>query len=431
MIKKYLSKEYFLPNGITVFFIFGVLANALNYFYRILMARTLGPEGFGEFTVLISLILILTVPSAPLQIVTARFSALLGAEDPSKKLAWLFRYLNKIVFFLICGLFLLIIIFGKSIQHYLNLSSINYVYFLGLITSATLILGITRGALQGLRKFFHLSFNSLVESSLRVVLGWIFIILGFKLSGALAGFLIPIILVYFLTIYLIRGIFTGEKKDNFKISTGKKELKEIWGYVFYSFLTLFFLNILLNIDMILAKHYFSPFSAGIYSAFVTFGRAIFVLNSLLLGIMFPIVVSKHARKENCFSPLKIYCLFISFSTILILSVTAVLPKILLFFGKEYIAYHRFFLYYGLLMGIYSFIFILSYFFMAINKFKFLYILASGSILEVLLISFWHASFLQIISMFLITLIITLFGMLFLMFLERRYLGQTIEIPIQP
>ena len=412
-MKKYFLKNYFLPNGITIFFIFGALANALNYFYRILMARTLGPESFGEFTVLISLLLILTAPSAPLQIVTARFYAVLKREKYQEKVIWLFKYLNKVVFFFVGGLFFLIIIFGRGIQNYLNLSSINYVYFLGLITSVTLILGITRGILQGLRKFFHLSFNPLAESALRVILGWTFVALGFKLSGALAGFLIALIFAYFLAIYYLKDVFTKKQKNNFQLRIEKKEQKEIWRYILYSLLAFFFLNILLNIDIVLVKHYFSPFSAGIYSGPVTFGRAIFVLNALLVGMMFPIVVSKRAKNENCFHSLKIPCLFSLFSTASILLVTVILPKILLVFGREYVEYHKFFIYYGLLMGIYSFIFILSYFFMAINKFKFLYILALGGILEVLLISFWHDNFSQVLLGIFASFLFCLLAMTFL------------------
>ena len=76
-------------------------------------------------------------------------------------------------------------------------------------------------------------------------------------------------------------------------------------------------------------------------------------------------------------------------------------------------------YYSLIMGACGFIFLFSYFFMALNKFQFLYILAGGSILEILLITIWHGSFFQVISMFSAALIFTLFGMGFLILLEKR------------
>ena len=57
MIYQELFKNKLFRGG-SVFFIGGVIANVLNYFYRILMGRMLGPELFGELIAIISLILI-------------------------------------------------------------------------------------------------------------------------------------------------------------------------------------------------------------------------------------------------------------------------------------------------------------------------------------------------------------------------------------
>jgi len=142
---------------------------------------------------------------------------------------------------------------------------------------------------------------------------------------------------------------------------------------------------------------------------------------LLAGILFPIVAFKQAKKEDYFHSFKIISL-VSFLLMGIISLIFFLfPRefLLLFFGQEYLEGIQFLGYYSLVMGVFGFIFLLSYFFMALNKFKFLYILAAGSILEIILISLWHANFLQVISVFSISLLITLCGISSLLVLEKK------------
>ena len=412
--------------GGAIFFIGGLIANLLNYVYRIVMGRLLGPEVFGELIVIISLVLISVVPSAPLQTVTARFSAIFEAQDFTRKLKNLFFYLTRVISLISFWIVILAVIFASQIQTFLKLSSKSYVYFLAAIIAAMLITGITKGILQGLKRFPQLSSAIILESIGRVGLAVILVTLGFKMTGALSGFLIPLILVYFLTIYFLRDILVASDEQEESSSQDKissSQTKEIWQYIFYSFFVFFFLNLLLNVDIILVKHYFPALEAGIYSGFTTLGRAAFIAVSLLAGILFPIVAFKQAKKEDYFHPLKI----VSLASFLIAGFVALIffffPKELLslFFGKEYLAGAPFLGYYGLIMGILGFIFLLSYFFMALNKFKFLYFLAAGSILEIVLISLWHSNFSQVISMFFIALIFTLLGLGFSTFLERRQL----------
>jgi O-antigen/teichoic acid export membrane protein len=425
-----------LVAGGVIFLVGGVVANLLNYVYRIVMGRMLGPEIFGELIALISLTLILAVPSAPVQTAAARFSAVLEAKDSSRKIKNLFSYLTRVFGLISLVLIILAVVFAGIIQKFLRLSSKNSVYFLAGIVVAMLIAGVSKGILQGLKRFAKLSYTVIFESAGRVGLAIILVALGLKMAGALGGFLIPLILGYFLTIYFLRDIIkisnikyqiSNSKNQKPKIIEQKienQQIKEIWKYVFYSFLVFLFLNFLLNMDKILVKHYFSTFEAGVYSSFATLGQAVFLGVTLLTGIMFPLVAFKQARREDYFRSLKIVSLFSFLIGGLGILIFFLFPKefFLIIFGKKYLGGAPFLGYYSVVMGIFGFIFLLSYFFMALNKFKFLYILAAGSILEILLIILWHSNFFQVILMFSISLIITLLGMGFLICFERRQLS---------
>ncbi|MFC1663960.1 oligosaccharide flippase family protein [Patescibacteria group bacterium] len=423
MIEKKWFKNSIFRGG-AIFFIGGITTSALHYIYRIVMGRMLGPEVFGELIALISLILILAVPSAPVQTAAARFSAVYQAKDSLEQLKMLFRYLTKIFVFISLFLIILTVIFASLIQNFLKLSSINYVYFLAGIVMVMLVAGISKGILQGLKRFSQLSLSVVIESVGRVMLAVILVAFGFKMAGALVGFLISLVLGFLLTIYFLWDVLSKKQQTESNIQHtiyDKKETKKIWKYVFWSFLVFLFLNILLNVDIILVKHYFSSFEAGIYSGFATLGRMVFISIGLLAGIMFPVVVSKQARKEDYYHSLKITSL-ISFLIAGIISLVFFLfPKefILIFFGEKYLAGASFLGYYSVVMAAFGFIFLLSYFFMALNKFKFLFILVFGGILEILLIGIWHADFLQVILMFFTAQIITLIGLGTLMILEKK------------
>jgi len=391
------------------------------------MGRMLGPESFGELIAIISLLFILVVPSAPLQMVAARFSAISQAQESLAKLKQFFNYLSKIMLLVGLGLIILTLIFAQSVQSFLNLSSINYVYFLSGITMIMLVAGVSKGMLQGIKRFTQLSIATVIESAGRVGIAIVLVVLGFQISGALAGFLLSLILGYLLTVYFLKDVIGKKEKDVEAVEKLSKSIdgKEIWQYVLKSFLVFLFLNILLNVDIILVKHYFTSFEAGIYSALGTLARIVFLLITLLAGIIFPVVAFKQEKKQNYFHSLKIailICLVISFFTCLILFLFSN-QFIGLFFGSEYVDGVSLLGYYSLSMALVGFIFLLSYFFMALNKFKFLYVLAIGSILEIVLISVWHQSFLQIISMFSIAFIFTLTGLGFLIFLQKREISR--------
>jgi len=426
-IKSIFQKSIF-REGI-IFFIAGFITNFLNYVYRILMGRLMGPEIFGELAALISLFLILAVPSAPLQMVSAKFSAVFEAEERNRKLSNLFGYLTKSIGLMSLGIVFFSVIFADRIKDFLNLPSKTYIYILAAIVVATLISGVTKGILQGLSKFSQLSYAIILESAIKVILSVAFVAIGFKMFGALAGFLIPVILVYFLTLYFLRDtVQISNLKSQISNLNVQKELilmkheekKEIWKYIFFTFLTFLFINLLLNADKILVKHYFPAVDAGVFAALSTLGQSIFIGVSALAGILFPIVASRQAKRENYLYPLKIISLisFIVGTVGIIILFLFSKEFILLFFGNEYLGGIPFLGYYGIAMGLFGFLFFFSYFFMALNKFKFLYVLAAGSELEIILISAQHNNFFQVISMLVASLALTLIGMIILIFREK-------------
>ena len=311
------------------------------------------------------------------------------------------------------------IVFARQIQIFLKLSSVNYIYFVLAIIVAMFASGITKGVLKGLKRFSLLSLVTFLESLFKLLISIVLVLWGLRMFGALGGLLIPAVLIYLLSFYFLRDVLFVKGEE-------PQEIGGLWPYIFYSFLTVFLLNVLVNIDKILVKLYFSDFEAGIYSSFASLGQAAFIGVSLLAGILFPLVAFNHAQKKEYFHYLKNISL-VSLAVILFVVLIFFLfsePLFLLFFGREYISGASFLGYYTGLMGLLGFVFLFSYFLMALNRFKFLYLLGAGTVLEVLLITFFHNSFFQVILMFFLSLAFTSLGLLLYLVFSRNYEKRT-------
>ena len=322
-----------------------------------------------------------------------------------------------------CALIFITLIFHGVIQDFLQLSEQNSLYLVAAIVGATFFASFAKGILLGLKRFAALSSVLVLESSARLGIAVALVGAGFLVSGALAGFLIPLVIGYAITVYFLRSFLFGNKASTSTTELAMQEKREIWRYIFFSFLAFLFLNILLNIDVILVKHYFPAFDAGIYAGFATLGRGIFIAVSLCAGILFPIVASQHSQRKNYIRSLQIALVgslgVAGMGAVLLFAFPNQFMDI--FFGPQYSAGAEFLGFYGVVMGIFGFVYLLSYFFMALNQFRFLYILGAGSILEVLFISHAHESFSQTITMFLAALVLVFAGMLVLALAEwKRY-----------
>lgn len=411
--------------GGLIFFAGGIAANAFNYVYRLAMGRMLGPEFFGELTALLSLVFIVAVPSDPFYSAAARFSAIFHTQGALEKLRVLFLYFMRVMALASGVLILATIVLHGTIQDFLQLSHISSIYLVVAIVAATFFGSFAKGMLLGLKRFAALSAVLVLESSARVAIAIILVGAGLLVGGALGGFLIPLIAGYAVTIYFLKNfLFSNTRSPSSMGEIGTQEKRAIWRYIFFSFLSFLFLNILLNVDIILVKHYFLAFDAGVYAGFSTLGRGVFIAVSLCAGILFPVVASRHSQQQNYIRPLWIACV----ASLGIAGVATTLlwafPRqfIEIFFGATYIAGAEFLGFYGLAMGMFGFVYLLSYFFMALNQFRFLYILGAGSILEILLISRGHENFLQTIAMFSIALVAVLAGMIALALAEYRRLA---------
>jgi len=409
-----------IVRGGTIFFISGLLANFMSYFYRIAMGRMLGPATFGELIAIISMFLILSTLAAPFQEVGARYAAVYQARNSLSNIGEFF--LNFSFAGILVGTILLKfgMIFKQFFIRFLNLSSLSNFYFLLMIVFTFFIVSVGWGILHGLQRFLQLGVSQLVDSFGKLIFGVVFVLLGFKLTGALAGILVSMFLSYAVVLYFCRDVVGGEK-NKIREETKVKN-REVIKYMVLSFLTLLLLNIFLNIDVVLAKRYFSEHETGIYSGVATLGQATFLMGQLLGGIIFPIAVYQKEKKGDYITPFKT----IMGIGILILVLTCLVfflfPGFLikLFLGPRYLEGAPFLGYYGAIMGTLGLLWSLTAFEKGLNRFYFLPFLVLGGILEVFLMVTRNSNFSQFLIALSIGIGTAILGTIFTIFIAERF-----------
>jgi len=368
------------------------IVNFSNYIYNLIMARMLGPAEFSLFASLISIFIILSSLISTIQTVTTKYVSNYFAEKDYKSVSnFFFNSIKKIT--LICLIFfILFILASKQISLFLNTVSPIPVIVLGSMVIISIFVSISRGILQGLQNFFHLSLNLIIDAILRLVIGILLVYLGFKNSGAIgsssiSGFIA--ILISFIPLSFI-----------FKNRNNKQDINffEVYKYSIPVLISLICFTLLISFDLVLVKHFFNELVAGQYSAAATMGKIVIFIPGAIGLVMFPKVAEYHKKNLNSIDILK-KSLFITLILCGVVTICYFLfPNFLIriMFGKVYENSAYLIKFFGIAMTFFALNNILILYNLSIEKFKFIFPTIFFTILQIIFIYFFHSSLIQVI-----------------------------------
>lgn len=274
-----------LFSGSAIMIVGSNISNFLSYLYHLIMGRLLGPASYGELATLFSLIGILGIFSAAFNLVVVKY---VSASSTKESIGGLVEWLNKKVIILTIIISGTLIIASPFITSFLNLSHLLPVILIAAVFPLMMLIVLNRAVLQGLLHFNQTVVILLAENGARLVFGVLMVYLGFLVNGALLGLLVGIFLVWILSERFIR--------DYRRMKT--KELPQITGIFRYSFPVLVqsaAVTSLYSSDLVLVKHFFPSFEAGLYAALSTLGKVIFFAAGPISSVMFPIVSKRYAQ----------------------------------------------------------------------------------------------------------------------------------------
>src|SRR5580698_8420586 len=273
-----------LVSGSVVLLSASAVTTVINLAYNVVVARYLGPQGFGQATAVYTLLIILSAVTLSFQIVSTKVVARQSSVEAK---AAVYRDLHRSAWG--CGLLiaLVIFVFRGTITTYLQLPDTLLLALLAIGTAFYVPLGSRRGYVQGTYGFYRLAINLAIEGAVRLGGSYLLIHFGFGVRGVVAANSAAVAVAYL-------AIAPGSKTRVANPINFPHALRETFqALVFFSGQVL--IN---NCDIVLVKHFFPARIAGLYAAVAMVGRVIFAFSSAVVNTTFPLVAGTRDEERK-------------------------------------------------------------------------------------------------------------------------------------
>jgi O-antigen/teichoic acid export membrane protein len=372
----------------------------------------IGPEQFGVFTSMMSLVVIFSGVAYSLQTIMTRYVAMLALEKQYGTIRRYFFKSFKLLLYFGLGFFVLILIISPLMNNFLNLNAYFPIIIMGAIVSISIISTPSLGVLQGNQNFKLFSLLSVIAPSARFIFGILFILAGMGVSGALGSSAISGILVLMLSIFFVNKLNRLNETKN-SVNFGRES---VYKYSSYVLLSTFLLLVVMNIDMVFVKHYFSSNDAGIYGSIITIGKIILYFPLPMSIVLFP-KTAGIGKINNVTAKVFFKSLLITFLLCLLVDIIYFLKPelvIMLMFGKNFLPAVPYIGYYGLVATFLSVLQIESTYLLSVSSKILLPILTFIALSQLILFNIFTANlFAFIIILLLISFVATMILLTFI------------------
>ena len=394
-ISKLKQDELVRAGGI---FLIGSLSVAvLNYFYHVFMGRMLGPAEYGVLGSLFAIIYLTTFAGNTFSRVTSKFSAEFKGKKQDIALKYLIKKgLLKVSFYGLIS-FVIYLSLVPFIAKFMNLDNYTGLIIVGVIGYLSLLLSIITGALNGLQKFVWQNSLSFVSAALKLGFALLLVYLGFGVNGALIALVMGII------VSLVAGFLPLRNELKTKI-TEKINTKEIYLYAIPVLIASVLPLVAITFDQILVKHFFSSTDAGHYAAAGNIAKIIWFGSGFLVSALFPKIVSYKAQGKDVSKLLIKGLVYTSFFALIGSGILFATPRliVLVMYGSEYKDIVSLVGLFGLALGLFSINQVLITYNLAVEKYKFLWIVFIGVVFEFIGIGLFHSLLSDVIKIILLS-----------------------------
>lgn len=377
-----------LLTGSFVMIIGSTLANVVNYLYHLLIGRLLGPSSYGELVSLISISGIIGIIPSSVGLVIVKYIS--QSTDKNAKES-LISWLSIKTFQLSSIICIILLLISPLIQQFLHIS--NFINVIGILLTGLFSLPTfyNRAILQGLLMFKQHILSILSENLAKLFISIILVYIGFNVLGGVLGLLISTILGWFLTYKYLHKFITKKPKYPKVINSMFTDMLPI--AVQSISLTLLFTS-----DLILVKHFFSSYNAGMYGALSIMGKIIFFSLSPIGVVMFPLVAKKASIKNNDERVILYSFLATLFCAMMILMFYWFFPElaIRLLYGEAFITASNLLIWFGLFMSLYTLCSLLINYHLALGRNRVVFLPLIIALLQILGIWFYHQNLLNVI-----------------------------------
>lgn len=378
------------------------LGSIFSYLLQIGLGHLLSIEDFGLFNAFLSLSIIFGIPASAISVsLIKKVSQLLAVQNfyTLRKLYWSFTKIALVLGLAISAIF---VVLNTLVANYLNIPHGTVIYIFAVFLAFSFINVVPMAYLQGLLRFKAFAFLSLVSQFLRLIIPLGLVYAGFAVTGAYTGLTLVGLLTFFVALLLLAKNFNqgktpvGDEAQESSIPVVYKQL------LIFSLPVLFInlgINLLNNTDIVMVKHFFSPYEAGVYAGVVTMCKVYLFGASIVQVVMFPQISHLHALGENYKSRFLKFLMLQLLLTFGGLGIFTVFPSPInnLMFGGKFVDSVTYLPLFALFVALYILITFLSMFLLAISKTKAFLVILPTCVLQYILISTFHTNLFSVIK----------------------------------
>lgn len=278
-----------LARASSLMFVATIAGGVLGYVFQVLMGRLLSIADYGLFVTLMALFAVIGVPLGALNMVVARKASEYRAKNQPERLAAMFWWVNKRVFWTGAVVILCASPFVAVMRDYFRLDSIVPVWIFLLMVFAALFGPVNSAFLQALQGFRWLAANGVTGHGFKIIFCVALVFAGFGLNGALMGTVLALFATWLMTFLPIRHAVTpsagaGRVGRHLSFKSAIPVLIANLAFV-----------VMTQLDMVLVNYYFDSDQAGLYAAASILGKAVMYLPGAIVIAMFPMVAENESR----------------------------------------------------------------------------------------------------------------------------------------
>lgn len=377
-----------------------LLVNGGNYLYNLILGRFLGPDKFADAAILVTFLLVLSFVAMTFQLVAAKFSVLFENKIFKSFISTLY----KRAFIVGVILALAIIVFSSELQEFFKTSTSKMFLLFGIGVPFYFLMSVNRGVFQGKQELTSLSVTYQSEMISRLLITFsLLYFLDFDSSVLIAvGILCSFVFGMLPFKYKIFSFKTSFKLDvdnsklvrNFFIITAFYELTQI---------------IINNSDILLVKHYFDSYEAGLYASLALIGRVVYFIAWMFVMLLLPTVVQLKKEGKSTLPILMKYVGYIGMIAASIIIACFFFPEqiINILFGSSYLEIAPLLWKYASATGVFAISNIFAYYYLSLDKYVPVVLSGIFGLLQVVLVTVYHNSLAQVVHVQIIAMVLLL------------------------
>ena len=376
------AMRHFLRSGVTYWGAM-LVAGACNLVFNLLAARHLGPASYGVLAAIVALVNVFLIGASA---VTRTATAVVASTDDRGVTAWILR--RGTAAGVVVGIVAMLVVgaLARPLAGILHMQHPVWIW----IAAASLVPvaagAVTTGVLQGLRAFGTSGGVNLTGAVLKLAALLLLLDAGLGITGAGVATLCEVTVIWIAALVILHRLYRGVALVAPAAGGATRALWTLPAAVTVARLIFF------NLDILVARHYLSAANAGLFAALAVTGRMIAYGTGALPPVVYPYLV-RHRDDPALASRYLFLCLLATAGTgAAAIAVLGLAPAsvVQVLFGSQFASIAPYVAWYGLAFLLYSFMYVLLHYLLAMESWWVWVYAVGGGLLEMAALAIFHA-----------------------------------------